>query len=68
MLVNWNVLQVVLVLLLAAECKLSTLIQLICVALTRYVHHDEVLTELVLVRIVHPYRVVVHLTVVLHCR
>ena len=68
MLVDWNVLQVVLVLLLAAECKFSTLIQLICVSLARYVHHNEVLTELVLVRIVHPDRVVVHLTVVLHCR
>ena len=44
MLVNWNVLQMVLVLLLAAESELSTLIELICVALTWNIHHDEVLT------------------------
>ena len=68
MLVDWNVLQMVLVLLLAAESELGTLIELICVALTWNIHHDEILTELVLVRIVHPYRVVIHLTVVLHCR
>ena len=68
MLVNWNVLQMVLVLLLAAESELGTLIELICVPLTWYIHHDEVLTELILVRIVHPDRVVIHLTVVLHCR
>lgn len=53
MLMDWNVLKMVLVLLLAAEGQLGALVQLISVALTRYVHHNEVLTELVLIRVIH---------------
>lgn len=66
-LVNWNVLQMVLVLFLAAQSQLSALVKLVSVAFSRNVHHNEVLTQLVLVRVVHSDRVVIHLAVVLHC-
>lgn len=64
-LVDRNVLQVVLILLLAAESELGTLIKLVGVALAGDVHHNEVLTKLILIKVVHSHRVVVHLTVVL---
>ena len=66
-LVNWNVLQMILILFLAAQSQLGALVKLISVAFSRNVHHDKVLTQLVLIRVVHPDRVVVHLAVVLHC-
>lgn len=60
------VLQMVLILLLAAKRELCTFIELIGIAFTRDIHHDEVLTQLVLIRhVVKPHRVVVHLAVVL---
>ena len=55
MLVNRDVLEVVLILLLAAESELGTLVELVGVAFARDVHHNEVLAELVLVKIVQPH-------------
>ena len=45
----------VLILLLAAQRQLCALIELVSVALPRYVHHDEVLTKLVLVSVIHAH-------------
>ena len=42
-LVDRDVLQVVVILFLARQRQLRALVQLVGVALTRYVHHDEVL-------------------------
>lgn len=58
MLMNRNVLEVVLVLLLATQGQLGALIQLVSVAFPRDVHHNEILTQLILVRVVHSDRVV----------
>jgi hypothetical protein len=66
MLMNRNILKMVLVLLLAAEGELRTLVQLVSIALPRNVHHDEVLPKLVLVRLVQPHGIMLQLTVVLH--
>ena len=66
MLVNWYVLKVVLVLLLAAKGQLGALIQLISVSLSWNVHHDEIFAQLILVCIIHPHGIMIHLTVVLH--
>ena len=66
-LVNWNVLQMVLVLFLAAQSQLSALVELVSIAFSWDVHHNEVLAKLVLVRVVHSDGVVIHLAVVLHC-
>lgn len=52
MLVDWYVLQVVLVLLLAAEGQFRALVQLVSITFPGDVHHDEVLTQLILVRVV----------------
>lgn len=65
-LVDRNVLEMVLVLFLAAQRQFRALVQLVRVALPRDIHHDEVLSELILVSIVHSDRVMVHLAVVLH--
>lgn len=64
-LVDRDVLQMVLILFLAAERELGALVQLVRVALPGYVHHDEVFPELVLVQVIHTHGVVVHLAVVL---
>jgi hypothetical protein len=56
---------VVLILLLAAQRELGTLIKLIGVAFSWYVHHDEVFAQLVLVEVIHSHRVMIHLAVVL---
>ena len=65
-LVDRNILEMVLVLLLAAQRQFRALVQLVRVALPGDIHHDKVLSELILVRVVHPDRVMVHLAVVLH--
>ena len=41
-LLYWDVLDVVVVLLLAGECQLGGLVELISVTFTRDVHHDEI--------------------------
>jgi len=66
MLMEWNVLKMVLVLLLAAESQLGALIQLVSISLSWNIHHDEVFTQLILVCVIHPHRIVVHLTIILH--
>ena len=56
MLVDRNVLQMVLILLLAAKGELCALVKLIGITFPRDVHHYEILTQLVLVRdVVEPH-------------
>ena len=65
-LMDRNVLKMVLVLLLAAECEFGALIQLIGVAFPGNIHHYEVFTQLVLIRLIQSHRLMVQLTVILH--
>ena len=66
MLVDRNVLEMVLILLLAAESKLGALVQLVCVAFPGNVHHYEVFAQLILIRLVQPHGFMIQLTVILH--
>ena len=54
----------ILVLFLAAESQLSAFVQLISIAFSRNVHHDEVFSQLVVVSVIESDRVMVHLTCV----
>lgn len=66
MLMERNVLKVVLVLLLAAESQLGALIQLVSISFSWNVHHDEIFSQLILICVIHPHRIVIHLTIILH--
>lgn len=60
-LVDRNVLNVIIVLLLTAKCKLCRLIELVSVAFARDVHHDQVFSLIIELSLIWPIAfIVVH--------